>query len=148
MTSPFEYVPSTMKFWNCPAAFFTVSGDIASETRTGVDVGVGVGVFVRVGVTPVLVGVGVGASTTSKVASPPDASVPTPVSASTAEMIAVPIPTAFTRLLPDVRVVRRDRDGRIARRVGHALGEVLRAAVREGRGSSEVLEAADALLGR
>src|SRR5678816_3739838 len=98
-TSPFEYVPLTVKVWNCPAAFFTLVGVIARLTSFGVEVGVGVGVLVRVGVTPVFVGVGVGARNTSSTASPPDAVVPILVVSSTAEIVALPSPTASTLLL-------------------------------------------------
>ncbi len=77
----------------------TVGGEITSPIRTGVAVAVGVGVRVRVGVMPVNLGVGVGARKTSRTALPLEAALPIPVSSSTAEMMAVPSPTAKTRLL-------------------------------------------------
>src|SRR5689334_18211537 len=89
-------VPVAEKFTVVPTERLAVDGETTRLTRRGVAVGVGVGP-VRLGVTTPE-GIGVAGPRTVNVASPPPLEL-APVTGSTAEMMAVPGPTAFTRLL-------------------------------------------------
>ena len=101
---PSSNVPVAEKFTVVPTVRLAVDGETTRLTRRGVAVGVGVGLTVRVGVAPVPLGVaapesvGVGGVRTVKVASPPPLEL-APLAGSTAEMMAMPGPTAVTRLL-------------------------------------------------